>query len=198
MKKLLTLILLLYSGPFAIAQSNYEQRTIKVLSSSHLTITGETNISAFTCVFDTSLLADPIQVQYLETGSFIAFQNAKLDLDKKGFDCGSRPINQDFRALVKADQYPEIELELLTIQLNSPASGIATIRIKIAGIEKNYPVPVKINSGEIVGFQGSMEINIEHFDLEPPRKLFGIIVVKEEIQILFDLRVKRHPAPPNL
>lgn len=191
MKKLMPLIIMLFCGAFTNAQSNPKEKTVKVLPSSELTITGDTNINKFTCVFDTSFLKEPQTVSYSEKASVIDFSNARLRLPTKGFDCGSKPINKDFYELIKADKYPEIVLELHKVTLKDATSGIANICILIAGKEKYYDVPVAIKTGEIAEFKGSMELNINDFGLEPPKKLFGMIVVKDDIQINFDLRVKK-------
>lgn len=187
---------MLFCGAFTNAQNSFKEtalieRTVKVLPSSGLTITGDTNINKFTCVFDSSFLREPQAIGYSENGSVIKFSNAKLKLHTKGFDCGSKPINRDFQELIKADEYPEIILELNKVNLKDSSSGIANICIRIAGKEKYYDVPVTIKAGEIAEFKGSMELNINDFGLEPPKKLFGIIVVKDDIRINFDLKVKK-------
>jgi hypothetical protein len=191
MKKLMPLIIMLFCGAFTNAQSNLKEKTVKVLPSSGLTITGDTNINKFTCVFDTSFLREPQAIGYSDNGSVISFSNARLRLHTKGFDCGSRPINRDFKELIKADEYPEIVLELNKVNLKDRSSGIANICIKIAGKQKYYDVPVAIKTGEVAEFKGRMELNINDFGLKPPKKLFGIIVVKDDIQINFDLKVKK-------
>ncbi len=44
---------------------------------------------------------------------------------------------------------------------------------------------------EISEFKGILKLDIKDFDLEPPKKLFGMIVVKDEIEINFDLINKK-------
>ena len=57
---------------------------------------------------------------------------------------------------------------------------------------KIYDIPVEIqNHDKISTFKGTLELNINDFKLEPPTKLFGMIVVKDNIEINFDLKVKK-------
>lgn len=119
------------------------------------------------------------------------FRGAILVLNNKGFDCGNKGINQDFHDLLKSDQYPEILLEINQVKLRTKEFGVATICITMAGKQKYYDVPINIKDEHIAQFQGELELNIQDFNLEPPKKLFGIIVVKDEIEINFDLKVKK-------
>lgn len=190
MKKLMLIVMLMFCGTITQAQDNFEKKTVQVLPTSSLTITGDTNINKFTCNFDTSYLKEPQLIHFSENNSEINFTGAVLTLVTKGFDCGSKAINKDFHALIKSDQHPEIFLEMNKVKLISPTKGVARVCITIAGKQKFYDLPVNIKKGKISEFKGKLELDIKDFDLEPPKKLFGIIVVKDDIQINFDLRVK--------
>ena len=190
MKNLLVITLLLI-GTFANAQVTLKMKEVAVLPSSQLSITGDTNINKFECIFNTSYLEKAQQVSYTRKDSIMNFSGAILTLNTQGFDCGNKGINQDFHDLIKSDQYPEILLELSNVTLHSKTFGIANICITMAGKQKFYKVPVNIQDGKTAHFKGELELNIKDFNLEPPKKLFGIIKVKDEIEIAFDLCVKK-------
>ena len=191
MKKFMLLIMLLFAGGVLNAQNDFHKTTVQVLPSSTLSITGDTNINKFECNFDTAYLKKAQQVQYSQKDSIMSFTGAILVLDTQGFDCGNKGINQDFHDLIKSDEYPQILLEIGKVKLRTKSFGVATICITMAGKEKFYEVPINMKNGEIAQFQGELELNIKDFDLEAPKKLFGIIVVKDEIEISFDLKVKK-------
>jgi hypothetical protein len=191
MKKFLPIVMLLLTGAFTSAQTPFQVKEVAVLPSSHLSITGDTNINKFECNFDTSYLKKAQKVYYSRKDSIMNFTGAILTLDTKGFDCGNKGINQDFNDLIKSDQYPEILLELNKVSLHSRTFGTATVCITMAGKEKFYNVPVNIKNGPTAHIQGELELNIKDFNLEPPKKLFGIIKVKDEIEISFDLNVAK-------
>ena len=188
-KVLITAMMLTFAGSLK-AQDAFHTKQVQVLPSSELSITGDTNINSFECVFDTSYLKELQAVSYLLNQSTIDFQGAKLTLETRGFDCGSKPINRDFNELIKADKYPQIFLELNRVELISPTKGIASVYITIAGKQKLYDIPINIEKGEISHLQGKLELSINDFGLVPPKKLFGMIVVKDDIQISFNLKVK--------
>ena len=190
MKKILILLFVLIGSTFAYAQDIFQKQQVEVLPASHLMITGDTNINDFTCNFDTAFLKGPQLISYMETSENIKFSNAVLVLNTRGFDCGSRAINKDFHELIKSDKYPEILLEIKDIKLHPNTNGFARVKITIAGQERFYEVPVGIRNTEIAEFKGKLELDIYDFNLEPPKKLFGIIKVKDDIEIYFDLKVK--------
>lgn len=189
MKRLMMLLLFLISGPIVSAQSSYNNTQVQILPESKLTISGDTNINEFECEFNTAHLDENTNLKYKVNKSNIVFENAVLNLSNNGFDCGNRGINKDFRELLKTDQYPKITLTLKEIDLKDPKLALAKVSICIAGIEKNYQVPVEISKGEIPHFKGKINLNIRDFKLDPPKKALGLIVVKEEIEVKFNLTV---------
>lgn len=189
MKKIAFVFLVLFYGATTHAQ-DFQQITATILPSSDLTILGDSNIAKFQCEFETSFLEGSQNVKYRQTENIINFNGAVLSLNTRGFDCGSKGINRDFHDLLRSNQHPKIRLEVNKIDLTSPSLGMAHVIITIAGKHRTYTVPVKIKTGETAQFAGKLEVNIKHYDLEPPKKLFGMIVVKDEIEIEFDLHVK--------
>lgn len=191
MKKLMLVLIFLSYGAFSHAQNGFHEKKVTVLPSSELSITGDTNINKFKCIFNTAYLQEAQEIYYSRKDSIMNFRGAILVLDTNGFDCGNKGINQDFHDLIKSDQYPEILLEINQVKLRTKEFGVAKICITMAGKQKYYDVPINIKDGTIAQFQGELELNIKDFNLEPPKKLFGIIVVKDEIEINFDLKVKK-------
>ena len=190
MKKIAFVLLVLFCGAVTHAQ-NFQKREITVLPSSDLTIIGDSNIAAFQCEFNNSYLEDSQNISYSQTGNKIEFQGAVLILNNRGFDCGSKGINRDFHDLLQSDDHPQILLTLNKVVLSSPQKGMATVGITIAGKERFYEVPVTIKNAAIAEFKGKLLLNIKDYGLEPPKKLFGMIVVKDVIEIKFDLLVKK-------
>lgn|SRR5690606_9046238 len=188
MKKLLPLIglVLLQTSTF-LGQEDYEDRDVRILRTSTLNIKGDTNVNQFQCVFNTVHLDQKHKITYRKNGREIHFKNTSLFLENEAFNCGHKAINRDFNLLLKTSEYPRISLELRKVVFDNENRATALIRIKIAGKEKDYSLPVKVSTSPIDRFTGSMKLNIRDFGLEPPKKVLGLIVLKEEIQINLDL-----------
>lgn len=189
MKNLLIAGFILCFSLISSAQ-NIEKASILILPNSELTITGDTNVKNFKCDFDPDLLPRDIKIKHNIEGSEIGFKNAVLRLNNSGFDCGNKGINRDFHSLLQSEEYPEIELELKKVDLINANSAIADVQIFIAGISNDYRVPVKIAENGDPFLTGNLKLNITDFELSPPKKLFGLIIIKDDIEINFKLAVK--------
>lgn len=190
MKKVVLLLLSFCFSALSVAQNNFKKKDIHILPQSQLTITGDTNISAFSCIFNPKKLPNSILVLHVNNPSEIQLKNAILVLNNEGFDCGNKQINKDFHSLLQTEEYPEIRLEVKKIRLEKDSKAKAEVNISIAGKQNQYSVPVRIVSEPATCFEGSLELDINDFGLEPPKKLFGMIKVKEDIQINFNLSVE--------
>ncbi|MDT0678672.1 YceI family protein [Autumnicola musiva] len=190
MKMQFLFIVFIFATSACFSQQGFEQQKIRILPESSLNITGDTNISKFNCEFNASLLQGKQTVQLYKSGQNINFKDAVLLLRNEGFDCGNRAINKDFHALMQTEKYPSIKLELKKAVLKDDGDAVARIIIYMAGKRKSYEVPVEIISCPTPNFKGLLQLNINDFELEPPRKLFGLIVIKEEIEINFNLITK--------
>lgn len=170
-------------------QNGFVAKSIEILHDSELSITGDTNIREFGCEFNTFYLEQRSQLSYIKEGNHISFKHAILSLKNAGFDCGNKAINKDFHSLLNTKEYPKITLELTEITLGELNKGKARVKIIIGGKERIYVVPIEIVSAPINRFIGKLKLDITDFDLHPPKKLFGLIVIKEEIEINFNLAV---------
>lgn len=189
MKSLMLLCLLLCLSPEIVAQNESAKRTVQLLADSELTITGDTNINKFQCGFNTKRLERSKEISFSAQGNKLKFKNAVLILNNEGFDCGNKGINKDFHDLLRTDDYPSISLELIELKVQDEYRAVADIEITIAGKHKNYTLPIEIVDTSINCFTGTLKLNINDFDLKPPKKMFGLIVVKKDIEINFNLNV---------
>lgn len=191
MKSFMLLCLILGLSATMDAQNGTEKRMVQILADSELTITGDTNINKFLCGFDTKRLERSKEISFTQKGNNFKFQNAVLTLNNQGFDCGNKAINRDFHALLRTDEYPAISLEITELTVQNDAQALAKVKITIAGKHKNYTLPVNIVNTPTDCFTGTLKLDINDFGLKPPKKMFGLIVVKEDIEINFNLTIKK-------
>lgn len=189
MKKILFFVFVFTTLAFTIGGTS-----ILIKPSSKLFIKGKTNINSFDCQFDFLKLKNPIPVFFQKINNKIVFDETKLVMESACFDCGGKVINKDFQKLLKSELYPEISIqlkEIYTDNLNQKSIEVLT-NISVAGITKPYRIPVKLQGKETLFISGSLNLHISDFNLEAPKKALGLIVVKNTIEINFNLIVKEY------
>ncbi|MBR9756650.1 MAG: YceI family protein [Algicola sp.] len=191
MKRFLSLFLVFALLSFTLI--NETKTTVLLSSESKLYVEGTTNISDFNCKFDINALKGKIPVTFVKHSNNLTFKQAKLTLNNNCFDCGSKGINNDFNKLLKTENYPQIVLTLNELKQNPAAGNVAEAKLQIdmAGITKPYNIPVNINKENGFRVKGQLDLKISDFKLEPPKKVFGLIKVKDVITIHFDLVLNR-------
>ena len=188
--KTLLLFFLIIGCSASFSQNGFQNQSIQILPKSQLTITGDTNINTFLCNFNTALIPHNKNLRCTVNKAEISFENAKLRLEDQGFDCGNKSINRDFQKLIQSDKYPEIILEIKKLYFKTSNHAKAEVIISIAGKHKKYKIPVEIINSPTPRYKGNLQLNINDFELTPPKKIFGLIEVKEDIEINFNLIVE--------
>lgn len=168
--------------------SQEKEYTLEIKKGSELYLKGHANVRDFSCAYDPVLLERSIPVTFRKEGKRTKFSHAGIRLGNRGFDCGGKGINRDFQFLLKTETYPCIQLKLK--ETISGAKGIkALVSITIAGKENEYTIPVDRIRGTSMRYAGELCLNINDFGLEPPKKMLGLIVVREDIEIYFNLDI---------
>lgn len=167
-------------------------KSILITPKSELHINGTSNVTDFKCRYNIKNLNRPIRIQYKKENKSIKFENSQLVLENSGFDCGGRGINRDFHGLLQSDIYPQITLKLKEITLNpqSKHKAMAWVEIEIAGIKESYQMETEFSHGQDWLISGKLKLNIKDFELKAPKKMLGLIVVSDEIEINFNLVVQ--------
>ncbi|WP_339609133.1 YceI family protein [uncultured Planktosalinus sp.] len=188
MKTRFYFFLALLSFSFINNESTHQVR-VHLTAESFLYIKGTSNINTFTCVYDAKTLSRKIPVTYTKSSGSYYFENVSLQLKNDGFNCGNKMINKDFHDLLQTETFPSIQFQLNELIMKQNQLE-AKVTLQIAGIKKQYSVPVKTH-GELAPIEGLLCLNITDFGLTPPKKMMGMIVVKEDIEIVFgfDLQI---------
>lgn len=190
-------ILLIFSiiTIFGFTYSSYDKETsIVITPESKLLIKGKTNINKFNCSYNILNFKKPIPVFFeLRDGKMI-FKKTKLSLENSCFDCGSKAMNKDFYNLLNSETYPNVVLTLNEVESDISNDNIiqANVDIDIAGVVNSNVLPMYIEMDDIMQISGVLDINICDFNLEPPKKALGLVVVDEIIQISFQLKLQEH------
>jgi hypothetical protein len=162
---------------------------------SQLTIHGSTNVNHFICKIDYCTGTDTLRYVENSSGNELWFTRSLMTVPVKSFDCGAKPISKDFWKTLKADVYPEMSINFISLQNlyfknNSNVDGI--VDITLAGVTTRYTIKYNVNVKEngTVLLRGRHSVNFSDFQLVAPEKLNGLIKVKEVLKVDFNLLLK--------
>lgn len=189
---------------FTVSQNSVPEdpeRLWHVRNESRLAISGKSNVNQFTCEVDKYYSADNLHLFSTPEPKYI-FSGNQMVINLMEFDCGKALITRDFRETLNADENPEIKISFLTLDRlpdensgNDNMSGI--VRVTIAGVSNESEIPLSMNSGIDTGtiyLQGKHTFSFSDFGLEPPSKFMGLINVKNELVVTFDLILEELPT----
>ncbi|REH00393.1 hypothetical protein C8P67_103378 [Flavobacterium aquicola] len=108
----------------------------------------------------------------------------KSEISMNNFECGNRIMNKDVKTTVKATQYPRSVVTITNIK----PFGInykCTLNFRITDKTLSFQNMVLKNNKESI--EGSVAVKFSDIALEPPTKMGGIIKVKDDFIIHFNL-----------
>jgi hypothetical protein len=164
-----------------------------LIPESTLKITGLTNVNSFSLTYfannNTIHVIPDVTVPGLKKS-----RDYQVDmiLPIRSFVADNPGIKQDFLDLVQVKRFPTMHIYIPHMCINSSShsckDSITNVEITIGGITKTYAISFHSYSDdkELVT-SGHRTVNIRDFQLEPPRKFFGLVQVKETIDIDFTL-----------
>ncbi len=164
--KCLYLLLGLFSV-FTLAQENFVQ------------INGKTNVNKFHCI-NNKFQAETRVYNFTDNH----LPNIILKVDD--FDCGNRMMNNDFKKILMADKYPEMTIKFISFA-QTQNSYIATVEVKMMTQSKRYKVAFNLENNKLVGRKN---VKFSDFHITPPQKMGGMIVVQDDLDLIFSLATK--------
>lgn len=172
------------------------QETVQfdLLKSSSITIYGNSNITPFNIYLKGDNFPEKrFSVKATEKDNKIFISGSVFSVDVNRFTSGNKMALRDFKKLIKSDVYPEISVEVTSLDIKKSACGKkenidATGTLTITGVRKSYAVSLNYNeSTDVYSATGSIKVNIRDFGLKPPVEMLGLIKVSEWIDINFKL-----------
>lgn len=168
MKTKLHILLLLLLSTFIFAQKN------------GLEINGWTNVNTFKCS----------NAKFPTSGSvytFVGKQLPNLVFKLNDFDCRNRMMTSDFKKILKAEQFPDFTIRFLEFTKSSGNKFQAVVEVKMMTVSKKYPVEFTNYKNSLVG---NKRLRFSDFNIIPPKKMGGMVYVKDELDLVFSLAIK--------
>ena len=196
MKSLLTTIFVILFFAFgnAIAQQN-----ATLLDKSTMKIDGTSNVHDWT--------ADAQEVNIDANFTFEALQSdtaqnpvqsLTVTVPVEERESGKGGMNRRMYDALKKDDNPNITFEFSSAELTNSNADSSSFTLNtsgtltIAGVSKevSFPVTGTMQEDGTYNFNGSYEIDMTEYDVEPPSAMFGAIRCGEMITVKFDLFFK--------
>lgn len=160
---------------------------------SKLNVKGFTNVTDFTCKCEE--VFPRLQTTIASKSTKNEFNKTSLLVRAKKLDCGNKAMNSDMYETLKADDHPNIQIELLeSEQINLSAEWItvqATANLTIAGVtrKETFSIQAKRTDELLYRFKGSKSLKMTDYGMTPPRPMMGLIKVKDLIVLDLDLTI---------
>lgn len=163
-----------------------------VEKNSTLRIQGKTNVNSFSCNIN----------EYAKKDTIICIQNhakpisftGEIQMDIHSFNCHSNIITKGLRKTLKAEEYPTmtirfISLQFMPLQQNKIELITGWVEVKLAGVVKRFELSYSfLQSGSTyVQLNGGRSFRFSDFKLSPPKKLGGLIKIKDDFDVNFQL-----------
>lgn len=161
---------------------------------STLAIDGSSNVNQFTCSIQQYLPGDTVWNSLDAGRKRLIFRNSKLNIDIQRFDCRHKYITTDFRKMLKAEIYPQLTIEFISLdELKTEGVVRGVVDISLAGRKKRMEILYTCgqNLPTHVTLKGEKWMKFTDFQLEPPRKLGGLIRINEDIKVHFNLHFRK-------
>lgn len=163
MKRILLAVLLISGIQTINAQGNYIQ------------INGTTNVNSFKCT-NASFRND----------NFSGSQLPDISLKVNDFDCQNRMMTKDFQKTLESEKYPNLSIKFVKIT-KSQNGYSAQIQVMMMDKSRTYQIAF---SEQKEKWTGKKQVRFSDFDIKPPKKMGGMIVVRDELDLIFSLTAK--------
>lgn len=173
--KFFTVILTLYS--FFLFSQN--------IKDSFIIINGTTNVNSFKCVNDDFHQLIPLS---LENSPKNKFSETSINLIVKDFDCKNKMMTSDFRNTLNEEKYPFLNVTFLTLEKIADNKFRGFVQVKMMNKLKKYYIDFSLENSKLVG---NKKLKFSDFGIVPPKKLGGLIAVKDSLDLAFSLKIKQ-------
>lgn len=114
----------------------------------------------------------------------------------KSIDCGNSQMTSDLQETLKMEEHPEIRFELVHGTMGGRTDTSAQWRridalgpLTVAGTKRltRLNAAAQALDDEHFRLRGCLPIRMTYFGIEPPTKAFGLIKVKNRVEVHYDL-----------
>ena len=161
-------------------------------------VTGSSNIRSFNCRatrVNVSVEAAPEDFDRTKNDGLPAVRSGALQVPVRSLDCGIGLQNADLFETLGATTHPAISFILADYAVERGES-VSNVRmqglLRIAGTERAVVLHGSVfrnAEGQFI-LRGEREIDVRDFGIKPPRRFFGLLRVRNEVTVHFEVAVR--------
>lgn len=192
MKRLIFLVLILLPLTVFNQKAMDIESLWKVSGTSKVMVEGSSNVNDFQCVTLNYEGADELK-KFIHHDNGERLLTGAVEMKVRSFDCENRIMTRDLRETLKEQVYPNIVIELQSLRIPESAaqqqsvSGRAKVTIAGTSWELDMSWTLIRENASSMRLLGTHDFSFTQFNIEPPTKMMGMIRVKDEIKVDFDL-----------
>ena len=161
-------------------------------------VTGSSNIRNFTCratSVNVSAEAAPEEFDRTKSDGLPAVRSGALMVPVRSLDCGIGLQNAHLFETLGATEHPTISFTLAdyVVERDQPAGSVRMQGIlRIAGTERTVVLHGNVfrnQAGQFI-LRGEREIDVRDFGIKPPRRFLGLLRVRNDVTVHFEVAVK--------
>ncbi|MBV6881757.1 hypothetical protein AXA65_17245 [Chryseobacterium sp. FP211-J200] len=95
-------------------------------------------------------------------------------------------MTKDFQKILNAAKYPEMTIKFINFTRNQKRY-LAVVEVKMMNQSRKYNVEFNLENNKMVGRKN---VKFSDFNITPPKKMGGMIVVKDDLDLTFSLSTK--------
>lgn len=167
-------------------------------SNSRFWIQGDATVREFTCVIDRieGSARLPASQDSIPTETNDEDARVVVRVPVEAVDCGNSRMTSDLQETLKMEEHPEIRFELVHATTGGRTDTSAQWqRVKalgpltVAGTKRLTRLQAAVRAFDAQHFRirGCLPIQMTYFHIDPPSKVFGLIKVKNRVEVQFDL-----------
>ncbi len=182
---------------FCFAGYHFETVGFVIEPKSRLFISGTSNVNSFDCEYRDQFKQSQVRVGVDGTSQTLLFDDLLLLVPAKGLDCDNSKMNNDLCEALQAGRYPYIKVKIHSATLSAgtvwqqgtTAMASASATITITNTSRNVSLPVRVTrlDNNRYWFVCRKQLRMTDFGVEPPSVMMGLIRVRDNITINFDM-----------
>lgn len=145
-----------------------------------LEINGWTNINTFKC-------SNPKFKNSSSVYSFTGNQLPNISVAVDDFDCRNKMMTADFRKVLQSDKYPNLNIRFIEFKKSNSNKFEAVVEVKMMTVARKYNIEFSLYNNSLVG---NKRLRFSDFKIVPPKKMGGMVYVKDELDLVFSLETK--------